>query len=171
MTLDLVKSCHVNVELVLDGVKVKRHYGQVPTPSPTKPVSMSTLVDGLLSVTTDLHRTLAAVAAEHGLTAQQAMLLRMLTEPVPMSVFATEMACDPSNVTGLVSRLERLGLVVRLPKADDRRIRLLSLTGKGERLRDRLGADLTSALTAQWQLDRTEAGRLHRALQRINAAV
>ena len=54
------------------------------------------------------HEVVAAVAARHDLTAQQVGLLRLLDEPVSMRAFAEELACDPSNVTGLVDRVERL---------------------------------------------------------------
>ena len=52
---------------------------------------------------------------DYGLTPQQVGLLRMLDEPTSMRAFAEDMSCDPSNVTGLVDRAERLGLVERVP--------------------------------------------------------
>jgi DNA-binding MarR family transcriptional regulator len=78
---------------------------------------------------------MAVVAARHELTPQQVGLLRMLGEPVSMRELAEGRSCDPSNVTGLVDRAERLGLVARTPNPRDRRVRMLELTEEGRRVR------------------------------------
>ncbi len=104
------------------------------------------VVDGLLEITRRTHEVVVAVAARHDLTAQQVGLLRLLEEPVSMRAFAEELACDPSNVTGLVDRVERLGLVDRIPAAADRRIRMLTLTAKGRTLRDRINDEVARDL-------------------------
>ena len=104
------------------------------------------VVDGLLEITKRTHEVVVAVAARHDLTAPQVGLLRILEEPASMRAFAEELACDPSNVTGLVDRVERLGLVDRVPDAADRRIRMLTLTTKGRQLRDRINAEVAHDL-------------------------
>jgi DNA-binding MarR family transcriptional regulator len=106
------------------------------------------VVDGLLEVTRRTHEVLAAVAARHDLTPQQVGLLRLLDEPVSMRAFAEELACDPSNVTGLVDRAERLGLVDRVPDPGDRRIRMLTLTAEGRRLREQINGEVAGDLAA-----------------------
>jgi DNA-binding MarR family transcriptional regulator len=106
------------------------------------------VVDGLLEITKRTHEVVVAVAARHDLTAQQVGLLRLLEEPVSMRAFAEELACDPSNVTGLVDRVERLGLVDRVPDAADRRIRMLTLTATGRQLRDLINAEVARDLVA-----------------------
>ena len=73
------------------------------------------LVDGLLEVTQRVQHVVSIVAARHDLTPQQIGLLRLLDEPMSMREFAEDLSCDPSNVTGLVDRAERLGLVQREP--------------------------------------------------------
>jgi DNA-binding MarR family transcriptional regulator len=115
---------------------------------PDAPVrdGLDDVVDGLLEITKRAHHAVAVVAARHDLTAQQLGLLRLLDEPVSMRAFAEELSCDPSNVTGLVDRVERLGLVDRIPDPGDRRIRVLSLTAKGRRLRDRINRELARDL-------------------------
>src|SRR5947209_17792722 len=55
--------------------------------------------------------------------------------PVPMGRVAETLACDASNVTGLVDRLESRGLVRRRPSGEDRRVKVLDLTPAGSRLR------------------------------------
>jgi DNA-binding MarR family transcriptional regulator len=70
----------------------------------------------------------------------------MLDKPVSMRSFAWDLECDPSNVTGLVDRAERLDLVERVPAPDDRRVRMLTLTAKGRRVRDEVNRDLAQQL-------------------------
>ena len=78
------------------------------------------------------------IAAELDLSPPQAIVMRLLGEPRVMSDLATAMACDNSNVTGIVDRLEERGLVERQPAESDRRVKLIAPTADGERLRDEL---------------------------------
>ena len=72
-----------------------------------------------------------------GLAPMQSMALMQLRpgEPMPMSALATALMCDNSNVTGIVDRLEALGLVERHPAPHDRRVKTLVVTPKGVELR------------------------------------
>jgi len=56
-------------------------------------------------------------------------------QPIPMRTLAEALACDASNVTGLVDRLESRGLIRREQSAEDRRVKVLELTAAGIRLR------------------------------------
>lgn len=78
---------------------------------------------------------LDAVAAAVDLTPMQARALHHLTDPCPMGEVATRLHCDPSNVTGIVDRLEDAGLVERRPDPADRRRRMLATTPRGEAVR------------------------------------
>jgi DNA-binding MarR family transcriptional regulator len=75
------------------------------------------------------------IAHELGLAPQQAGALKALVEPVPMGDLAEALHCDSSNVTGIVDRLEERGLVRREAAEGDRRVRMLVLTPRGERVR------------------------------------
>jgi DNA-binding MarR family transcriptional regulator len=129
---------------------------------PDTPVrdGLDEVVDGLLEIAKRAHHALVAVAARHDLTAQQLGLLRLLDEPVSMRAFAEELSCDPSNVTGLVDRVERLGLVDRIPDPGDRRIRVLTLTAKGRRLRDRINRELALDLARELGLKPEDRDRI-----------
>src|SRR5918997_778495 len=68
------------------------------------------------------HQDYAEAAAEHALTGAQARLLSLLClEPLPMRRLAQRLKCEPSNVTGIVDRLESRGLVERRTAPADRR--------------------------------------------------
>lgn len=90
-----------------------------------------------------------ACAAEFGLSAAQAKVLMSLqwTDRAPMRALAERVGSDPSNLTGLVDKLEQRGAVRRMPDPDDRRVKTLELTEDGKRLGG-----------AFWQRLTTEAG-------------
>jgi DNA-binding MarR family transcriptional regulator len=83
-----------------------------------------------------------AIAQELDLHPGQAIVLRLLSEPRPMSDLASAMHCDNSNITGIVDRLEERGLVERQPAEHDRRVKLIALTKAGSRLREVLNRRL-----------------------------
>ena len=83
--------------------------------------------------------------AELNLTFPQAMLLRQLGDALPMNQAAGKLHCDPSNVTGIVDRLEARGLIERRHLTKDRRVKHLALTPAGRRLRRRVEAILSAA--------------------------
>jgi DNA-binding MarR family transcriptional regulator len=78
-----------------------------------------------------------AQLAELGLGFAQAHALRLLDpeQPLPMSALAERLFCDASNVTGIADRLEARGLVRRETAAGDRRVKALTITPAGVRLR------------------------------------
>lgn len=106
----------------------------------------------LFEVIQEMMRHFPAMAAEFELSPVQAHVLRTLGyAPQPMSVLAGYLACDASNVTGLVDRLEGRGLVERRNAEHDRRVKLLVLTEAGWELRRRLMARMAEpppAITA-----------------------
>ncbi|MEW2284514.1 MarR family transcriptional regulator [Streptomyces sp. NPDC047841] len=74
-------------------------------------------------------------AGEHTLTGPQARLLSLLSlEPLPMRKLAQKLKCEPSNVTGIVDRLESRGLVERRPDPADRRVKVAAATEEGRRV-------------------------------------
>ncbi|ARZ67899.1 MarR family transcriptional regulator [Streptomyces sp. HU2014] len=77
-------------------------------------------------------------AARLELTAPQATALRELTGPMTMRELADRMACEPSNATFVIDKLESQGLLERHPHPTDRRAKQLILTPAGTDLRERL---------------------------------
>ncbi|MFJ9782703.1 MarR family winged helix-turn-helix transcriptional regulator [Amycolatopsis sp. NPDC101161] len=77
-------------------------------------------------------------AATLGLTAPQAMALHELRDPLTMRQLADRMSCEPSNITFVIDKMEKLRLVDRQPHPHDRRAKRLVLTAHGQELRLRL---------------------------------
>ncbi|HEU4598760.1 MAG TPA: MarR family transcriptional regulator, partial [Solirubrobacterales bacterium] len=83
-----------------------------------------------------------AIARQRGLSPAIFSALRALEEPRTMSELAQALHCDNSNVTGIVDSLEEKDFAVRFPSEVDRRIKVVELTVKGERLLRRLKEEL-----------------------------
>ncbi|MEU8981137.1 MarR family transcriptional regulator [Streptomyces sp. NPDC048309] len=95
------------------------------------PLTME-VVELIGSVVARYHEEYEDAAAEHALTGAQARLLSLLSlEPLPMRRLAQQLKCEPSNVTGIVDRLEARGLVERRPDPADRRVKLAAATSEG----------------------------------------
>lgn len=60
--------------------------------------------------------------------------------PMAMNALAETLACDASNVTGVVDKLEARGLLARQASEHDRRVKVLVVTEKGRELRNKLSA-------------------------------
>lgn len=105
--------------------------------------------DEITRLVIDLGRSLAghfeSELAELDLTFPQAMLLRQLGAALPMNQAADRLHCDPSNVTGLVDRLEARGLITRRAGTTDRRVKQLVLTPEGHRIKRRVDTILSEA--------------------------
>lgn len=112
---------------------------------------------------------LPAVAAEFDLSPVQVHVLYLLEpdRPVPMGRLAEALACDASNVTGLVDRLEARGLIERQPASFDRRVRVLALTPSGTRVRTQLQRRLAAPPKRFDRLSAAERQALARLLERL----
>jgi DNA-binding MarR family transcriptional regulator len=116
-----------------------------------------------------VHAHFAAAVVELDLAPLQAKALHELNlePPISMRELAAKLKSDPSNVTGLIDRLEARGLVERRPDPHDRRIKGLALTPAGARLRERLFARLYSAPPAVAELSEADQRALRDVLQRV----
>jgi MarR family transcriptional regulator, organic hydroperoxide resistance regulator len=77
------------------------------------------------------------IAHKVGVTPPILGALRFLEQPQTMGKMAELLRCDPSNVTGIVDALEERSLAERKPSAVDRRVKVIELTGAGQKLRAR----------------------------------
>lgn len=111
-----------------------------------------------------LRAHLDGAAAEIGLTPTQARVLVHLVTPRRVSALAELQVCDVSSMTTLLQRMERDGLVERLPDPTDGRARLISLTGKGADHRSRFLELANAGERALGQLSDTARSEIRRAL-------
>ena len=112
---------------------------------------------------------LPPLAAELQLSPAQCHVLHLIEpgQPIPMGQLAETLACDASNVTGLVDRLESRGLIRRHPSARDRRVKVLDLTPTGSRLRTLLLDRMTMPPATLRRLSVREQRALVRILTRL----
>lgn len=91
-----------------------------------------------------LEKAAKRVFAPHGLTAAQFNILNLLSDQkdgLRASDLAAALIVDPSNVTGLLKRMSRDGLVEDLEAKGDRRQRIVALTAKGRTVWSKASAD------------------------------
>jgi DNA-binding MarR family transcriptional regulator len=112
---------------------------------------------------------LPAAAKRLNLSPVQCHVLQLMDpdEPVAMGQLADTLACDASNVTGLIDRLEVQGLVRRRPGHTDRRIKEIELTPAGTRIRTELQQRIAGASCALGRLSAAERKALVRLLEKL----
>jgi DNA-binding MarR family transcriptional regulator len=92
-----------------------------------------------------------------GISAQQAELLCAAMKPAAVGDLAATLRCDRSNVSRLIDRVAKRGLLKRAGDDEDGRVTLVELTPQGEALARRFLASLESqtfALTERWPAQR-----------------
>lgn len=107
--------------------------------------------------------------AELGLTPAVARALHELDpdRPMPARDLAEQLRCDRSNVTALVDKLERAGLVERRVDPADRRLKTLVVTETGREVRTRVQQVLSdSRLLAALGTDELDA--LRRLVRKVS---
>ncbi|WP_081235796.1 MarR family winged helix-turn-helix transcriptional regulator [Streptomyces viridosporus] len=126
------------------------------------------VVELIGAVVARYHEEYEEAAAGHALTGAQARLLSLLSlEPLPMRQLARRLKCEPSNVTGIVDRLEARGLVERRPDPADRRVKLAAATAEGRRVARSLQDSLRFAREPLAGLAEEERVALRDALRRM----
>ena len=110
-------------------------------------------------------------AASENLTASQGKTLNVLRRgPASMSTLATTLTCDASNMTGIVDRLEKRGLVRREPSPSDRRVKNVLLTEEGEQVIDVIRGKMNKTLAGLSRLSEQEQDTLYALLERAFAS-
>jgi DNA-binding MarR family transcriptional regulator len=109
-----------------------------------------------------------SAAASENLSASQGKALTVLRRgPTPMRALAEVLTCDASNITGIIDRLEKRGLVQREASASDRRVKNLVLTAEGEKVADAIRAKMHATHDRLNRLSDHERGRLYTLLERV----
>ncbi|MFE1962496.1 MarR family winged helix-turn-helix transcriptional regulator [Streptomyces sp. NPDC059479] len=106
------------------------------------------------------------LARKFSLTSQQTQLICTLSHRPSLGEMAALLGCDKTNMTGMVDRLERRGLLTREADPRDRRVSRIVLTKEGEALRTDLSAEFTKAVAERCAaLTRDDRAHLARLIQ------
>lgn len=99
-------------------------------------VSSTGLSDLCIALGRVMYRRSEGFLSPYGVTPPQFDILNVLAQEgdVPLNRLSERLCCACSNVTGIVDRLERDGLVRRERSLEDRRVILLQLTESGRDL-------------------------------------
>lgn len=140
----------------------------VPMATPrTDPLTLE-VVELIGTVVARYYTEYEQAAAKHSLTGAQARVLSLLTlEPMPMRHIAQKLRCEPSNITGIVDRLEVRGMVERRPDPGDRRVKLAAATDEGRSTTRRLRESLDFAREPLAELSDEERKVLRDLLRRM----
>ncbi|MCU7824934.1 MarR family winged helix-turn-helix transcriptional regulator [Kitasatospora sp. DSM 101779] len=136
---------------------------------PTDPVTLE-VTDLMANLVGIFHREYEEAAAARSLTGAQAKVLALLRRgPMPMRHIAQTLSCEPSNITGIVDRLESRGFVTREADPQDRRVKLVAATGSGTAASVELRESLHFAREPLAALDPEERIQLRDLLRRMLA--
>ena len=122
------------------------------------------IVDAIRRLYRAVYLDAAKMSRQFGLTGSQSGVLRNLVAHGPLSsaALSRRLYVTPSNVTGVIDRLEKKGLVERVRKEGDRRIALITLTEKGDELSKSLPDPIEKKLIS-------ELGDLEPAVQLLSS--
>lgn len=94
------------------------------------------IVESIIYLYTESRRLTKGLAAEFGLTGPQLTVLKLLDslDDLTLSELSERIRAKNSTVTGIVDRMERDGLVVRIRSQEDRRVVHIRLSERGRKL-------------------------------------
>ena len=128
-----------------------RQRRKITQPTPDGPRALGEVL-GFLQLLWDVSHELESISkrmrASVGVTGPQRLVLRLVAHyerPSPGEL-ARALRVHPSSLTGVLRRLERAGLIRRVPDPADGRRAIVSLTAKGQRLNDRQEGTAESAV-------------------------
>ncbi|WP_123555839.1 MarR family winged helix-turn-helix transcriptional regulator [Kitasatospora cineracea] len=137
---------------------------RVPT---ADPITLE-VVDLMARLVGLFHREYEEAAAARSLTGAQAKVLALLRRgPMPMRHIAQTLSCEPSNITGIVDRLEGRGFVTRESDPQDRRVKLVVATDSGRAASAELRESLNFAREPLAALEGDERAQLRDLLRRM----
>ena len=128
------------------------------------------IVTAIRQLVSSIHHNSSMLKKYYGLTGPQSEALRTLDDYGPMSSaeLSRRLYVTPSNVTGIIDRLEKKGLVERIRKPKDRRISLITLTEKGRSLYQSLPASIEGKLiSGLHDMDLEQVTMLHQELHKV----
>lgn len=142
---------------------------RIPKPKDPVAAARAEVVELLFSYVERLRTHFESIALAHDLTAMQAKVLMFLGDAEPMRCIAENLCCDPSNITGVVDRLQDRGLLTRTEDPSDRRVKLLHATTAGKKLRETIGLSLFRDMPGMGALSQSQVADLRNLLSTLCA--
>jgi MarR family transcriptional regulator, 2-MHQ and catechol-resistance regulon repressor len=105
-------------------------------------------ITAIINLQRTLNKTMRQASLQEGITPQQATILRILQHEgaVPMRRIAEQLLVSRPNITGLVDRLEKKGLIEKKESDKDRRSTTIRLSIKGQELQIRINQNYATTL-------------------------
>lgn len=109
------------------------------------------LVGNLRRLVKAVYLDSSKISRQYGLTSAQSAVLRILFKKGSLSSaeMSRRLYVTPSNITGIIDRLEKKGLVERVRQASDRRVALIQLTPGGAELSRKIPDPIEKKLITQ----------------------
>jgi len=143
-----------------------------PAPMPRRDPVSAEVLELFWAISQAFYTNYDEAAEAHDLTRMQAFVLaNLLSGPQPMRHLADSLKCEPSNITGLVDRMEARGLVTREPDPEDRRVKNITATELGRESFEAVWGGLTFAAEPLRALSDEERRTLRDLLRRVAEAV
>jgi len=136
-------------------------------------VNSEDLADLCISLGKAMYKQADRFLSDYGLTPSQFEILTILSEEgaIPLNRVSERLCCACSNVTGIVDHLERDGLVKRQRSQEDRRVILLGLTEKGQKLWGSVPSSGCCGIRFDNILNKKEESELRRLVKKLTAAM
>ncbi len=101
-----------------------------------RPDAVAKIIDNLRRVFQVVNEQSKKAEHETGLTGPQLWAIKTIAQeaPIMVSEIARRIYLHPATVVGILDRLEKQGLVIRIRSTEDRRVVRVELTGKGRAL-------------------------------------
>ena len=137
--------------------------------------SVQSIGQSLRRIVSLLDRDSRSMLKRYRVTGTQSVVIRslcVLPEPQSAAALSRRLGMTPSNMTGIIDRLEEMELVRRSPKHGDRRAYLIELTEKGREFGRSLPDPTQERLMAGFaDLKPAEVTRIRAALRTITGAL
>jgi DNA-binding MarR family transcriptional regulator len=113
------------------------------------------------------------IQKEHGVSIPQVLCLNYLNQQSDFQSthkdIRTYLNLNSSTVTGIIDRLEKKGLVARLPKKEDKRTTYIALTSLGAKLLEKIPALLHERLSVK--LENLSEEKIHELDDSLNVLI
>ena len=133
-------------------------------------VVIESIVGGIRRLNRAVYLDASRTSREFGLTRSQSGVLKILFMhgPISSADLSRKLYMTPSNMTGIIDRLEKKGLVERTRQSVDRRVVLITLTENGNDLSGRLPDSIERKLVSELiELSPEQIQMLSKAMNQI----